>query len=471
MNPEEFSDLENCSNKIGNEMFQLMVELYPICRSITGNGVRESLQILSKHIPLKIHEIKTGTTVYDWTIPKEWNINNAYLIDPSGKKIVDFKKSNLHVVNYSVPINIKLSLEQLAEHIHTIPEKPDQIPYVTSYYHEDWGFCMTHNEFKNLPNGEYHAVIDASLTYGSLTYGEYFIQGKTDSEILLSTYICHPSLCNDNLSGVVLTTFLAKYLSKISNEYSIRFLFVPETIGAITWLCLNEEKLAKIKHGLVVTCVGDPGIFTYKKSRQDNAEIDQTVLKVLENSSLDFKIYDFFPWGSDERQFCSPGINLPVGSLTRTLFDDERLPYSAYHTSADNLEFIKKEALSESFVIYLRVIRELEQNFRSLNQNQNSENTKKIIEKKESLIKDNRIVYQNLNPKCEPMLSKRGLYSTLGGQYEQETRLFKFAIFWVLNLSDGTNSLYDISKRSKLDLKIITKVAELLENHNILKHL
>jgi len=264
MNYEEQGEIMKKSENRGNEMFQLMEKLYPICRSITGNGVRKTLEIIKKEIPLQIHEVPTGEKVFDWTIPKEWNINDAYIINPDGKKVVDFKESNLHVLNYSIPVNQKISLLELKKHIHTIPEKPNVVPYVTSYYSENWGFCMKHNDFLNLKEGEYSVVIDSKLEKGSLTYGEFLIPGKSDFEILLSCYVCHPSMCNDNLSGVVLLTEIAKYFKNIENYYSIRFIFVPETIGTITWIHQNEANLSKIKHGLVATCLGDSGKFTYK---------------------------------------------------------------------------------------------------------------------------------------------------------------------------------------------------------------
>jgi len=459
MNSKERKAIEEKSETISNEMFQLVEELYPICRSITGDGVRQTLEILKKEIPIQIHEIPTGEKVFDWIIPKEWNIKDAYIIDPNGKKIVDFKESNLHVLNYSIPINQKISLSELKKHIHTIPEKPNVIPYVTSYYSENWGFCMTHNNFLDLKEGEYEIVIDSKLENGSLTYGEFFIPGKSEFEILLSCYVCHPSMCNDNLSGVVLLTEIAKYIKNIKNNYSIRFIFVPETIGAITWIKQNEENLTKIKHGLVATCIGDSGKFTYKKSRQGNTEIDETVIRILKKSKLNFKTVDFFPWGSDERQFCSPGFDLPIGSLMRSMYGTKDFP--EYHTSADNLEFINKKSLEESFVKYLEIIESLEENF-----------LEKDICKTEINRNKNSKIYQNLIQKCEPQLGKRGIYRILGGQNNNfEKRKYEFAIFWVLNLSDGTHSLKDISDRSNISLKLIEKAADVLIEKNLLKKL
>lgn len=465
MNLVEFDVIKNKSETIGNEMFQLMEELFPICRSITGNGVRQTLKILKKYIPLEIHEVPTGTKVFDWTIPKEWNIQDACIIDPNGKKIVDFKKSNLHIVNYSTPVNQKISLSELKKYIHTIPEKPDLIPYVTSYYSENWGFCMSHNQFLNLKEGEYHVIINSKLESGNLTYGEYLIPGKSTDEILLSCYICHPSMCNDNLSGVVLLTMLAKYLQNYKNNYSIRFLFIPETIGAITWLHINERNISKIKHGLIATCLGDSGNLTYKKTRSGNEEIDKTVVNVLKKSDKKFRVLDFFPWGSDERQFCSPEFNLPIGSLFRSIYGTNEFP--EYHTSGDNLNFMSVKSLTESFSTYLSILFELENDFHL--QSDKSNLSKNLIthSKKET---SKSVKYLNLNPKCEPQLGKRGIYHQIGGQEStMKERKMEFEILWILNLSDGNNSIQDISKRSGIPLKDLQSSIKILINSKLLQ--
>ena len=425
---------------IGNNIYALIEELYPICRSITGNGVRKSLQIIRNIIDLEIHEVPSGTRVFDWTIPKEWNIASASLKTSSGKTIVDFNDLNLHVVNYSIPVKKTVSLNELKNHIHTIPEQPDLVPYITSYYKENWGFCMSHNQFLTLKDDVYEINIDSELKEGSLTYGEYFIQGKTNDEILISTYICHPSLCNDNLSGVALATFLAKNMQH-NNKYSLRFLFVPETIGAISWLALNNNKLSNIKHGLVCTCVGDKGIFHYKKSRNGNAEIDEVSSYILQK--YNGNILDFYPFGSDERQFCSPGINLPVGSIMKTPYHK----FSEYHTSADNLDFIDSKSLEESYRVYEEVINTIQ-------------NNKKYI---------------NLKPNCEPHLSKYDLYRQSGirriDSKLEKNDLDEIALFWVLNFSDGSNTLLDISKKSKIDFDILVKAALKLESNNLIKEI
>jgi len=437
---------------ISAEMYKLLTELYPICRSITGNGVRKTLEIIQNYILIEHHEVPSGTKVFDWIIPKEWNIEDAYIKTDKGQKIVDFQKSNLHVLNYSTPIKSKLSLSELKQHLYTLPDQPEAIPYKTSYYNENWGFCLSHNQFLTLEDGEYEIVIDSSLKDGNLTYGEFFLQGKKNEEILLTCYTCHPSLCNDNLSGIVLLTFLAQYLSKLKLDYSYRFLFIPETIGAITWLKLNEEKISKIKHGLVITCVGDSGKFTYKKSRLGNAEIDQTAINILKESGESFQIKDFFPVGSDERQFCSPGFNLPMGSLMRTMYHK----FPEYHTSLDNLEFVKGEYLIESFSIYLKIILELEKNFGKFKPEEKLKDQRNM---------DDNDIFMNLNPKCEPNLEKRGLFNKVI-DLDSGTAL---SISWVLNLSDGRNSLSDISRISGIEYNLIKETSELLLKHNLLK--
>jgi aminopeptidase-like protein len=419
----------------GQAMFDLMAELYPMCRSITGNGVRQTLDVLKRFIPLTVREVPSGTPVFDWVVPKEWNIRDAFVKDGRGERVIDFQKSNLHVLNYSIPVHESVPLQKLKQHLFALPDHPDWIPYRTSYYKEDWGFCLSQNQLSALEEGEYEVCIDSSLEDGSLTYGEYYIQGATDDEVLVSCHTCHPSLCNDNLSGIALATFLARHLSSLSTRYSYRFLFMPGTIGAITWLALNEERTHRIKHGLVVACVGDPGRFTYKKSRRGNAEIDRAVAHVLGTSGVDHEIADFSPYGYDERQFCSPGFNLPVGSLTRT--PHGRFP--EYHTSADNLELVAPDCLSDSFSVYSAVLDVIEKNRR----------------------------YTNLNPKCEPQLGRRGLYSAIGGSAQGKRG--ELAMLWVLNLSDGRHTLLDIAEQANLPFDTIHFAASLLDSHGLIR--
>jgi aminopeptidase-like protein len=425
----------NAHNQIGQEMHQWMARLYPICRSITGNGLRESLRIIGELIPLEFHEVPSGTPVFDWIIPKEWNITDAYIKNSDGERVVDFRVSNLHVVSYSIPVKKTMSLEELKPHLHSIPEYPDRIPYRTSYYKEDWGFCLADNTLRSLAGGEYEVMIDSTLEPGSLTYGELLVKGQSEEEVLISCHSCHPSLCNDNLSGMALTAYLARYLRSFSGlRYSYRFLFIPVTIGSICWLSTNENKVEKIKHGLVVAGVGDPGKLTYKKSRQGDAEIDRAALRTLIESGQEFDIQDFSPYGYDERQYCSPGFGLPIGSLTRTPYGR----YPEYHTSADNLQFVRPEYLEDSFMKYANIINILEHN-------------RKFI---------------NTNPKCEPQLGKRGLYKTYGGRKENDA--YELTLLWVLNLSDGSHSLLDIAERSGQKFELIRQVTEVLQQNDLL---
>ena len=416
-------------------MYQLISDLYPVCRSITGNGVRKTLAILQQYIPLEIRQVPTGTQVFDWTVPKEWNIRDAYVKNAKGEKIIDFQKSNLHLLNYSIPIQKKMPLSELKEHLFSLPERPDWIPYRTSYYSENWGFCLTHRQLEALEDGEYEVYIDSSLEPGHLTYGEYYLPGASKKEVLFSCHICHPSLCNDNLSGISVVTFLAKHLSSLSLRYSYRFLFIPGTIGSITWLSVNESKTFQIKHGLIAAGLGDSGKLNYKKSRRGNAEIDKAVIHVLQHSGQEYQINDFSPYGYDERQFCSPGFNLPVGSLTRTPFGQ----YPQYHTSADNLDFVRADKLADSLEKYLAVVNILENNRK----------------------------YLNTNPKCEPQLGKRGLYGTFGGTQDKKTK--EMATLWVLNLADGKRSLLDISDRAGLEFSVIRDAAHALVKGGLLE--
>src|SRR5262245_5574903 len=415
-------------------MWEIISKLYPICRSITGNGTRETLRIIGQHIPLDIHEVPSGTKVFDWTVPQEWNIKDAFIKNAQGQRIVDFAQSNLHVMSYSIPFEGKLSLDELKSHLFTLPDHPDWIPYRTSYYKEDWGFCLTHRQLDEMSDPEYEVSVESSLLQGHLSYCECFIPGQTEDEILVSCHVCHPSLCNDNLSGIAVSVSLARQMSQ-SRKYSYRFLFIPGTIGSITWLALNEKQTPRIKHGVVITGVGDRGPFTYKKTRRGDAEIDRAFSHVLKHSEDSSQVIDFQPYGYDERQFCSPGFNLPVGCVMRTPFGQ----YPEYHTSADNLDFVQMESLVDSFRKCAEVL---------------------------NLLEDN-AVYVNQNPKCEPQLGKRGLYQSTGG--ESHKRFDQRALLWVLNLSDGTHDLLDIAERSNYDFETIKDAANLLVKNDLLK--
>jgi aminopeptidase-like protein len=420
------------ADAVGSEMHELMAELYPICRSLTGDGVRETFSILGRTVPLEITEIPSGTQVFDWTLPREWNIRDAWISGPDGVRVVDFNSSNLHVLGYSVPVRARMPLDELRGHLFTHPQNLDWIPFRTSYYQENWGFCLSQRQLEELPDGEYEAVIDSSLSDGSVVYAEALVPGELSDEVLFSTYVCHPSLANDNLSGVVLTASLGKYLRPMRLRYSYRFLLGPGTIGPLSWLSKNEANVDRVKHGLVLSCLGDPGSPTYKQSRRGNAEIDQAAANVVQAAGG--KVIPFEPWGGDERQFCSPGFNLPVGALSRTPADR----FSGYHSSADNLEFVRPEFLGDSFRRCLEIVDVLETNGR----------------------------YLNLNPQGEPQLGKRGLYRSVAGGSSTEA-----ALLWVLNLSDGEHTLLDISDRSGLAYPAIREAAEALREHSLLEEI
>jgi len=424
---------------IGEEMYRLIRRLYPICRSITGNGVRQSLAIMQEYLPLKVHEVPTGTAVFDWTIPNEWNINDAYIKNGRGEKIVDIKNSNLHVLNYSIPVKGNFSLAELKSHLFSLPDRPGLVPYRTSYYEENWGFCVSHSQFQEMQDAEYEVVIDSTLQPGSLTYAEYYLPGESKDECLITCHICHPSLCNDNLSGISVVLFLAKILTTKKNRLSYRFLFIPGTIGAIAWLSLNESNLPNIKAGLVATLLGDASPLTYKKTRNGNATIDQAVTHYLRHSGEDYRLIDFSPYGYDERQFNSPGISLPVGSLTRSQYGQ----YPEYHTSADNLELISGEKLEASLKAYLSIID----------------------------ILDNNVIYINQISRCEPQLGTRGLYRIIKGENVEESELRKMAMLWCLNLSDGNYSLLDIADKAAISFEVIKQIAAILEKEGLLKRL
>ena len=418
----------------GRAMHDLVTRLYPICRSITGNGVRETLRIIGQQIPLRMREVPTGAKVLDWEVPKEWNIREAWIRDSGGRMVVDFAAHNLHVLNCSVPVKARMSLEELRPHLHSLPNQPELIPYRTSYYNETWGFCLTHRKLISLAEGEYEVFIDSSLTHGSLSYGECFLQGDTDEEFLITAHICHPSLANDNLSAVVTATFLARYLSEPKRRYSYRILFIPGTIGAITWLAQNEAHVHRVKHGLVLAGLGNKGPLVYKQSRRGDAVIDRAMLQALQESGVPFEVREFSPYGYDERQFCSPGFNLPVGRLGRTPHGE----YPEYHTSADNLEFVKPDSMADALRQLFAVV---------------------------EIVEGNR-AYVNRLPKGEPQLGRRGLYHEIGGAPDAHQR--ELAMLWVLNYSDGDHDLIDIAERSGLPFGTIRDTAELLHAKGLL---
>lgn len=429
--PKEASSGE----ELGKELHAFMAELYPICRSITGGGVRETLRAIQERISLEMYEVPSGTKVFDWTVPLEWNVADAYVMSREGKRVIDFKVHNLHLMSYSSPVRKKMSLADLRPHLFTLPDHPEWIPYRTSYYKENWGFCLRQADLERLSDDDYEVVVDSNLQPGSLTYGEAYLPGETSDEILVSCHVCHPAMCNDNLSGITVAVKLAETMATRPRRYSYRFLFIPGTIGSITWLAQNEQTVSRIKHGLVLTGVGDAGNITYKKSRQGNAEIDRAMAHVLRHSGEAHTIIDFFPYGYDERQYCSPGFDLPVGCFMRTLHGQ----YPEYHSSADDLGFVKPGALARSYARCLEVF---------------------------DLLEGNR-TYLNQNPKCEPQLGRRGLYRAVAGQ--QEKQWTELALFWVLNASDGRHALLDIAERADLSFGKIVSAAEALLEVGLLK--
>ena len=420
---------------VGADMHRLVAELYPICRSITGDGLRETLRLIGRDAPLQVTEVPSGTEVLDWTVPREWNVRDAYVADAGGSRVIDFHRSNLHLVNYSLPIRRRMSLAELRPHLHTLPAHPDWIPYRTSYYEEAWGFCLSQRQLDALPDGEYEVVIDSTLAPGHLSYGELVLPGDSEDEILISSHVCHPSLADDNLTGIAVSVFLARTLAaRPRRRHTIRFLYAPGTIGAITWLARNRERAGRIKAGMTFTCLGDGHPFTYKRTVAGDADIDRAAAHVLARGGTPHQIIDFFPYGYDERQFGSPGFRLPVGSLMRGRHGQ----FPEYHTSADNLSFVSADRLAESLRAAIEIVDVIDGNRR----------------------------FRNLEPYGEPQLGRRGLYRAMGGTDIPD---LQFAMLWVLNLSDGGPTLLDIAERSKLSVAAIRAAAELLEQHGLLQ--
>lgn len=418
----------------GDAMMALVRRLYPLCRSITGNGVRRSLDMIQDVIPLRRHEIPSLTQVFDWRIPREWNIRDACVRDSRGRRVVDFRAHTLHVLNYSMPMRGRVSRTVLMEHLHSLPHRPDWIPYRTSYYRDAWGFCVTHRQRAGLNGDFYNVEIDTTLAPGSLTLAECVVPGETSGVILLSAHSCHPSLCNDNLSGMVVLAHLMRWLAREPRRYTYRAIFAPGTIGSLTWLWLNRRRLRHIAGGLVLTGVGDCGGFTYKRSRRGDTAMDRIMEKALADHGGDAEIRDFSPYGYDERQYCAPGFDLPVGRLSRTPFGE----YPEYHTSADNPTFITGDRLQDCLTLCKRAVRYLEANR----------------------------VWRNLSPHGEPQLGRRGLYDSLGGAGGPDRQ--RMAMLWLLNLADGTRSLVDIAARSGCALDVLMDAAERLRKAELL---
>jgi aminopeptidase-like protein len=416
-------------------MYTLIADLYPLCRSITGEGLRETLRRLGTLVPLGMTEVATGTRVLDWTVPREWNIQDAWVANSAGERVIDFRRSNLHVVGYSVPVRQRVRLADLRPRLHTLPHQPDWIPYRTSYYREDWGFCLSQRALDRLPEGEYEVCIDSTLEDGSLTYGECLIPGAEPGEVLLSCHSCHPSLANDNLSGMALAVALARELAaRAARRWTYRVLFIPGTIGSITWLAQHPDAPRRVRHGLVLSCVGDAGPFTYKRSRRGDAVIDRAVAHVLRHTGRAHQILDFVPYGYDERQYCSPGFDLPVGCFMRT----PNGRYPEYHSSADDLALVAPVHLADSFAVMRDVL---------------------------DVVEHDRVCV-NLHPHGEPQLGRRGLYRPTGGDDLPDREL---ALLWVLNQSDGSRSLLDVAERADMPFSAIRRAADDLESAGLLR--
>jgi aminopeptidase-like protein len=399
--------------KTGEYIHALAARLWPINRSLTGDGVRETLSVIKELLPdLKVHEVSTGTKVFDWEIPNEWNVREAWIETPDGCRIADFSVNNLHLVGYSTPVDATLSLEELQPHLHSLPGLPEAIPYITSYYSERWGFCLSHSDRAKLKPGDYRVYIDAILAPGSLTYGELVIPGETDKEILLSTNICHPSMANNELSGPCVTTYLSKWLSELSSrKHTYRVVFIPETIGSITYLSNHIDHLKQhVVAGFNIICIGDERCYSYMPSRDGDTLADKVSLHVLKFVDPEFKQYDYLSRGSDERQYCSPGVDLPIVSIMRSKY----LEYPEYHNSLDNLDFITPKGLAGGFNVLQKAIEVIERN-----------------------------CVPKVTVFCEPHLSKHGLYPTLSTEatYEIVKQMMNLIAY-----SDGKHSLLDIAE-------------------------
>jgi aminopeptidase-like protein len=417
-------------------MIGLIEQLYPLCRSITGDGLRQSLRLIARELPsLALHEVATGTPVFDWTVPREWNVRGAYIATLDGRRLVDFARSNLHLLQYSTPVDRIVERAELLRHLHTLPETPDWIPYRTAYYSEAWGFCLSQRQAEQLTDAAYRVVIDTSLAPGHLTYGELVLPGERQEEVLLSCHVCHPSLANDNLSGIAVAVALARRLMAATRRFTYRFLFIPGTIGSLTWLAANEARVGLVKYGLVLSCLGDGAPMTYKQSRRGDAAIDRIAAHVLRQSGAPHRVLPFTPYGYDERQYCSPGFDMPVGCLMRS----PNGTFPEYHTSADNLDFIRGDALAHSLDTLERIVAVIEGDG----------------------------FYLNLSPKGEPQLGKRGLYRPIGGQKEAGG-FDGMALLWVLSLADGKHSLLDTAERAGMPFAAIRAAATALQEKGLL---
>ncbi len=420
----------------GTPIFSLAERLFPICRSITGDGVRETLRIIAEHVPeLTVHEVPTGTECVDWTVPQEWNIRDAWVIDPDGNKIIDFQQHNLHVVGYSVPVDETVSLEELDQHLHSLPDQPQAIPFVTSYYQPRWGFCLAHEQRQSLRPGDYQVLIDSELKDGNLTYGEVVLPGESSQEVFLSTYVCHPSMGNNELSGPVVMTFLLKWLASLARRrYTYRAVFVPETIGSIVYLSRNSQQMKeRVVAGFNISCVGDDRAYSYLPSRTEDTLADQVAQHVLQHTDPDYQRYRFLDRGSDERQYCSPNIDLPVATVMRTKYGI----YPEYHTSLDDLTVISPEGLFGGYTALQHCLQVLENNLQV-----------------------------RVTVSCEPQLGRRGLYPTLSekGSADLTRRMMN-----LLAYADGQRTLLEIAEKIESPMWELVPIVEQLLEHQLLE--
>ena len=428
-------DLSNSEEVPPIDLHGLVRELFPINRSLTGAGVRETLAILARHVQLEVREVASGTAVLDWQVPLEWNIRSATIRALDGRCLVNFADHNLHVVGYSKPIHKEVSRAELAEHVHTLPDQPELIPYRTGYFADDWGFCMPDNLWQTMQDEAYRIDIDSDLSPGSLTYGELFLAGELSDEVLITAHICHPSLANDNLSGIAVAVALAMRQARLPRRLGYRFLFIPATIGAITWLARNESELGKIRHGLVLTCIGDTGPFHFKQSRS-GAPIDNAVAHILRHSGHPYEIVPFNPYGYDERQFCSPAFDLPMGCFMRSVHGT----FPQYHTSADNPGFVKPQALNQSYEVVASLLDLLDANW----------------------------MYARTDGRGEPQLGRRGLYRAIAGQKEAGGAS-QMDLLWLLNLADGKHNLLEMAERAGIPFGRLQKAVRLALDADLIR--
>lgn len=440
---------------------RLLRDLFPICRSLTGDGVRQTLRRLQQVADFEIHEIPSGTACYDWTVPDEWNIRDAYVATLAGERLIDFRKNNLHVVSYSVPVDAVLSFNEPAPHLHSLPDLPGAIPYRTAYYTRSWGFCLTHEQLSQMDRtARYRVVIDSTLEPGSLTYGEARLAGHSGQEFLISTYCCHPSLANDNLSGPVLWVLLLRELRRRQHRHAYRFIIVPETIGAIAYLSRNESEMKRLAGGFILTSAAGPGLFGYKHTFLGNHLIDRAVHRTFEELDLEFLAYPFDVNGSAETHYSAPFFRIPIGTICK----DKYYEYDYYHTSLDDLEFISAGNLVETMKVHLLTVEKLELD----------------------------LTYRSLHPHSEPMLGKRGLYPAMGGSIKQRAADLKTehhkrqyaigdgrttygneldAIRWVMFYGDGATSLLQLAEKAGFPMYQLYETAEKLRQHGLVERL